>query len=148
MAGRLGHCLRDELGEVSNILFGRIERAHPAHDRLLFNPSVEKVAFPNLGNGVAWNLGEDTIGFDLPDDFHCRYSSDLFFQESSHAIGVLSAAPPEIVGQQCLQLNGDETHLGRKLHALFAYVKEIPAEFTIKENYRLAAYDPVLSPAE
>src|SRR4030081_54962 len=112
--GRLSlcdHCLSHDLGELPDIFFRCVERAHPADDGFLFDPHVEKVALLNLGDGMGRDFREDPVGFHLPDNLYSWDPADFFFEQPRHAICVLSTAMPEIVGQQRLELCGDETHL-------------------------------------
>src|SRR6266851_255076 len=111
--GRLslrGHCFSHHLRELPDVFLRRVERAHPADDRLLFDPHVEEVTLFYPGDGAGRDLREDAVGFNLPDDLYPRNAADFFFQQASYAIGVLGAAMPEIVGQQSLELRGDEAH--------------------------------------
>jgi len=57
-------------------------------------------------DGVARDLREYAIRFHLPHDSDSRNAADFFFQQLGHAVGVLGAAPPEIVGKQRLELRG------------------------------------------
>src|SRR5580658_2763617 len=100
----------DYLGEVFHVLFGGIEGAHPADDAFFFNPHVEKVAGFDFFDGMAWDLNEYSVGFDLPDDLYLRDEADFLFQQASHAIGVFGAAAPEVVREQSFELHGDEAH--------------------------------------
>src|SRR3979490_415399 len=111
--GRLSlrdHCLSHDLGELPDIFFRCVERAHPADDGFLFDPHVEEVTLFDLLDGVSRDLREDAVGFNLPHNLYSWNAADFFFQQASHAIGVLRAAMPEIIGQQSLELRGDETH--------------------------------------
>src|SRR5580698_7091393 len=69
--------LCNDPGKLVDIVFGGVEGAHPAHDRLLLDPHIEEVVPLNLFNGVAGDLSEDAIGLDLPHNFQFRDAADL-----------------------------------------------------------------------
>src|SRR3977135_862247 len=97
--GRLSlrdHCFSHHLGELPDIFFRCVERAHPADDGFLFDPHVEEVTLFDPGNGMSGDLREDTVGLNLPDDLYAWDPADFFFQQPRHAICVLSTAMPEI----------------------------------------------------
>jgi hypothetical protein len=92
-------CFRNRSGEFLNVFFRRVERAHPAHHRFLFHPSIEKGMLPDLLDGMTRDLREDAVGFDLPNYLYFRKVSDFSLQQPCHAVGVFGISPPKIVAQ-------------------------------------------------
>src|SRR5271155_836522 len=92
--------------KIANILFRGVERAHPAHDRFLFHPHIEEVVLLDFFDGVTGDLSEHAVGFDLPNNLDSGNASHFLFQQSSHAVGMFGATPPEVVSEQRLELRG------------------------------------------
>src|SRR5258708_1595663 len=78
--GRLslrGHRSSHDLRKFPYILFRGVERAHPAHDGLLFYPHVEEVTLFDPGDSVDWDLCENAVGFNFPDDLYPGNAADF-----------------------------------------------------------------------
>src|ERR1700730_15497861 len=103
---------------------------------------------PDLLDGVARNLGEDAVGFHLPNYFDSRNASNFFLQQPRHAVGAFGASPPKVMGQQRFELRGDKAHFRRELHALLAQVQKIVAELSVEEYDRLASNDAIFGSPE
>src|ERR1035441_7681692 len=56
----LYHCPH-EFRKLPDIVLCRVERTHPAHHRLFFDPHIEEVPFLYLQNRVARNLRENAV---------------------------------------------------------------------------------------
>src|SRR5580692_3060149 len=134
--------------KVPNILFCGVERAHPAYDRFLFHPHIEEVVLLDFFYGVTGDLSEDAVGLDLPNNFDSWNAAHFLFQKASHAVGMFGAAPPEVIGEQGLELCGDESHLRRELHALLSQIEKVVAKFRLEKDNGFAAQDSVLCAAE
>src|SRR5580704_7032835 len=93
------HRICDYPCKIVNIIFGGVERAHPADDRFLFHPHIEKVVLLNFFNRLARNLGEHAVGFNLPNNLDSGNATHFLFQQASHAVGMFGTAPPEVVGE-------------------------------------------------
>ena len=69
-------------------------------------------------------------------------------QPRRHRVGVAGAAQPQLVGQQRVELGGEEAHLRRELQRLLADVQEVVRELGVQEHDRLGTEQPVLGAAE
>ena len=58
------------------------------------------------------------------------------------------APEPEVIGEERLELGGDEAHLGRELHALLPHEAEIGGALRVGEDDGFAAEEAVLGAAE
>src|SRR5215469_2789628 len=91
------HGFPHKRGKVADILFRRIERAHPAHHGLLFVPNVKEITVLYLLDSLARDAGEHTVRLYLVNDLHIGNLADFFFQQFRHTVGVLGVRSPEIV---------------------------------------------------
>jgi hypothetical protein len=69
-------------------------------------------------------------------------------QARGHRVGVARVAQPQIVGQERIELGGDEAHLGRELSRLLASEACTRRQLGAQEDDRLAVEEPVLGAAE
>src|SRR3954453_18485501 len=78
--------LRHELHEFPDVLFSRVERAHPPHNALLLDPGIKEVPLFNLLNSRLRNLSKNAVRLHLPDDPDLRDLSQFGLQHESHAV--------------------------------------------------------------
>src|SRR5438034_6657724 len=62
--------LAQEFRKVFDVFFRRVERAHPAHNRLLFIPDIKEVTLLKFTDGVLRDLGEDSVSFHFRSEEH------------------------------------------------------------------------------
>jgi len=140
--------VRYGFGEGVDVLFGGVERAHPADNGFFFDPHIKKILLHDLIDGGPGDLRKDAIGFDGPHDSESWDAAEFPFEKAGHAVGMLGVASPEIAGQERLELHRDKAHLGCQLHPLLAQVEEIAGECGVKENDSFPPQDTVFGAAE
>ena len=140
--------LAQEFRKVFDVFFRRVERAHPAHNRLLFIPDIKEVTLLKFTDGVLRDLGEDSVSFHFVNHLHLRNLADFLLQQFRHAVRVLGIMQPDVIGEQGFELHSQKTHFGSELHALLADVEKTFAQSFIKKKDRLGAHEAVLRAAE